>query len=61
TKNLTPIAYECASGIDNDLNKLLIENKYRLPWIPYDEFNIVKMIGKGGFAIVYAANWFDKS
>ncbi|CAG8643743.1 15172_t:CDS:2, partial [Racocetra fulgida] len=48
-KNSTLIAYECASkwaGIDNDLKKMLIKNKYQLPWIPYDEFNVVQMIGK---------------
>ncbi|KAF0545749.1 kinase-like protein [Gigaspora margarita] len=38
-----------------------VENKYQLPWIPYEEFNRIIGIGKGGFAIVYGAYWFDKS
>uniref|UniRef100_U9STF2 Protein kinase domain-containing protein n=1 Tax=Rhizophagus irregularis (strain DAOM 181602 / DAOM 197198 / MUCL 43194) TaxID=747089 RepID=U9STF2_RHIID len=28
-------------------------------WIPYDQFNYIKEIGKGGFAIVYSAIWKD--
>ena len=28
-------------------------------WIPYDQFNNIKEIGKGGFAIVYSAIWTD--
>ncbi|CAB5385422.1 unnamed protein product [Rhizophagus irregularis] len=26
-------------------------------WIPYNQFNNIKEVGKGGFAIVYSANW----
>ena len=26
-------------------------------WIPYNQFNNIKEIGKGGFATVYSANW----
>ena len=40
---------------------MLIENKYQLPWIPYEEFDDIIEIGKGGFAIVYRAEWYDKS
>jgi serine/threonine protein kinase len=28
-------------------------------WIPYNQFNYVKEIGKGGFATVYSAIWKD--
>jgi hypothetical protein len=26
-------------------------------WIPYDQFNDIKEIGKGGFSTVYSAIW----
>ena len=28
-------------------------------WIPYNQFNDIKKIGKGGFATVYSAIWKD--
>jgi serine/threonine protein kinase len=28
-------------------------------WIPYDQFNDIKEIGKGGFSTVYSAIWKD--
>jgi hypothetical protein len=28
-------------------------------WVPYDQFNNIKEIDKGGFAIVYSAIWKD--
>jgi hypothetical protein len=28
-------------------------------WIPYNQFNKIEEIGKGGFAIVYSAIWKD--
>ena len=28
-------------------------------WIPYNQFNNIKEIGKGGFATVYSAIWTD--
>jgi serine/threonine protein kinase len=28
-------------------------------WIPYNQFNYIKEIGKGGFAVVYLAIWMD--
>jgi serine/threonine protein kinase len=28
-------------------------------WIPYNQFNYIKEIGKGGFATVYSAIWKD--
>ncbi|GES85867.1 kinase-like domain-containing protein [Rhizophagus clarus] len=30
-----------------------------LEWIPYDRFYDVKYVAKGGFGIVYRANWID--
>jgi hypothetical protein len=30
-----------------------------LEWIPYDRFYDIKYIAKGGFGIVYKANWID--
>ena len=28
-------------------------------WIPYNQFNDIKEIGRGGFATVYSAIWAD--
>ena len=28
-------------------------------WIPYNQFDDIKKIGKGGFATVYSATWID--
>ena len=28
-------------------------------WIPYDQFDDIKEIGKGGFATLYSARWKD--
>ncbi|GBC22728.2 kinase-like domain-containing protein [Rhizophagus irregularis DAOM 181602=DAOM 197198] len=40
-----------------------IDAKYKwyiiFEWIPYDQFNEIKEIGKGGFAKVYSARWKD--
>ena len=30
-----------------------------LEWVPYDRFDNVKYIAKGGFGKVYRANWID--
>jgi hypothetical protein len=37
----------------NNYNDIIVE------WIPYNQFNDIKEIGKGGFAIVYSAIWKD--
>src|SRR6266496_6571787 len=37
----------------NDYNGVIFE------WIPYNQFNKIKEIGKGGFAMVYSAIWKD--
>ncbi|RIB23706.1 kinase-like domain-containing protein [Gigaspora rosea] len=49
-----------SSDIDDRLKKLMVENKYPLSWIPFNEFNNVKKIGKGGFATVYCATWLNR-
>jgi hypothetical protein len=36
----------------NDLKKVL-------EWIPYNRFNNIKFIAKGGFGKIYVANWID--
>jgi serine/threonine protein kinase len=28
-------------------------------WIPYNQFNYIEKVGKGGFATVYSALWKD--
>ncbi|GES81572.1 kinase-like domain-containing protein [Rhizophagus clarus] len=37
----------------NDFNDIIVE------WIPYNQFNDIKEIGKGGFSKVYSAIWMD--
>ncbi|RIB23823.1 kinase-like domain-containing protein [Gigaspora rosea] len=49
------------SEIEDDLKKALTKDKYQLSWISYDEFKDIKEIGRGGFATVFYASWFDKS
>ncbi|CAB5297974.1 unnamed protein product [Rhizophagus irregularis] len=41
--------------------QLKINNKYDtiFEWIPYNQFNKIEEIGKGGFATVYSAIWKD--
>ncbi|RIB19748.1 kinase-like domain-containing protein [Gigaspora rosea] len=46
--------------IEDDLKKIFIESKYQLSWFSFDEFKNIEMIGRGGFATVYRAEWFDK-
>ncbi|RIB16698.1 kinase-like domain-containing protein [Gigaspora rosea] len=49
------------SEIHDDLKKILVENKYQISWISYNEFKNIKEIDKGEFATVYYANWYDKN
>ncbi|CAG8637255.1 823_t:CDS:2, partial [Gigaspora rosea] len=44
--------------IDDEVKALLDNDKYKLSWIPYD-FENIRVIGKGGFAIVYGARWIS--
>ncbi|RIB26688.1 hypothetical protein C2G38_2162739 [Gigaspora rosea] len=46
--------------IEDNSKKILTENEYQLSWIPYDDFTKIEKIGKGGFATVYYAIWYDK-
>jgi len=50
-------------NIDNFIQEMqLLGNYYYdrvFEWIPYDQFNDIKEIGKGGFATVYSAKWKD--
>src|SRR5260363_232007 len=46
--------------IDPGLKNVLDDDKYKLSWIDYCDFKDIKEIGKGGFATVYYAIWFDR-
>ncbi|CAG8539032.1 1370_t:CDS:2, partial [Ambispora leptoticha] len=49
-------------GLDYDeLKKVINDEKFKLSWIPFNEFNKVYEIGQGGFATVYFAEWIDKN
>ncbi|UZO02863.1 uncharacterized protein OCT59_021341 [Rhizophagus irregularis] len=39
------------------MNEFIIENN--LKWIPYNKFKNVKNLNKGGFGIIYKANWLS--
>jgi hypothetical protein len=49
--------------IDDFIQKMQLEiNTWKdgiVEWIPYNQFNSIKEIGKGGFAIVYSAIWMN--
>jgi serine/threonine protein kinase len=48
--------------IDDFIKKTQLDNNYfsnTFEWIPYNHFNDIKEIGKGGFATVYSAIWKD--
>ncbi|EXX65131.1 Ste20p [Rhizophagus irregularis DAOM 197198w] len=49
--------------IDNFIQEMQLKiNKFNntiVEWIPYNQFNYIKEIGKGGFATVYSAIWMD--
>jgi hypothetical protein len=55
-----------ASG-NNDIDKFIQSTqlsahddvKKVIEWIPYNRFNDIKYIAKGGFGKVYVANWID--
>ena len=51
---------------NNDIDKFIQNTQLSatwssevLEWIPYDRFNDIKYIAKGGFGKVYRANWID--
>src|SRR3989442_40884 len=48
--------------IDNLIYKSQLKTKRyynHLEWIPYDRFQDIKSIGKGGFANIFSAIWLD--
>jgi hypothetical protein len=55
------------SSKNKQIDKLIQEvqlkiNNHRniiFEWIPYNQFDVIKEIGKGGFAKVYSAKWKD--
>ncbi|GET64903.1 kinase-like domain-containing protein [Rhizophagus irregularis DAOM 181602=DAOM 197198] len=58
----------CQTNPENkEINDLIQEIKLSIDrrsdimfeWIPYDQFNDIKEIGKGGFSTVYSAIWKD--
>jgi hypothetical protein len=52
---------------NSDVNKFIQDTQLSahdnirkaLEWIPYNRFNNIKFIAKGGFGKVYVANWID--
>ena len=73
-KNCDPWCKECVpscliegwtsgnSEIDNFIKDTIYNAKYqsnKLEWVPFDRFEDIKQIGKGGFAKVYSAKWID--
>ncbi|RIB09995.1 kinase-like domain-containing protein [Gigaspora rosea] len=46
--------------INPELKRILDDEKFKLSWIDYKEFRNIKEKGKGGFATVYSARWFDR-
>ena len=47
--------------IDNFIQEIQLKinepNSIIFEWIPYNQFNEIKKIGKGGFVTVYSATW----
>ncbi|RIB11743.1 kinase-like domain-containing protein [Gigaspora rosea] len=46
--------------INPELIKILDDEKFKLSWIDYNDFRNIRERGKGGFATVYSASWFDR-
>jgi hypothetical protein len=42
-----------------NINHNSSESDVIFEWIPYDQFNDIKKIGKGGFSTIYSAIWTD--
>ncbi|GES95362.1 kinase-like domain-containing protein [Rhizophagus clarus] len=56
-KKINDLIQEMRLNIDHNSN----ESGIIFEWIPYDQFNDIKGIGKGGFSAVYSAIWKDGS
>ncbi|UZO11102.1 uncharacterized protein OCT59_002676 [Rhizophagus irregularis] len=50
-KKINDLIQEMKLNVDYYYSKVVFE------WIPYDQFDDIKEIGKGGFSIVYSAIW----
>ncbi|RIB23868.1 hypothetical protein C2G38_2071639, partial [Gigaspora rosea] len=46
--------------INPELKKILDDHRFKLSWIDYNECKIIREKGKGGFATVYSARWYDR-
>src|SRR6185437_12338844 len=46
--------------INPELKKILDDERFKLSWIDYNDFRNIRERGKGGFATVYYARWFDR-
>ncbi|GBC02162.1 hypothetical protein RclHR1_04490008 [Rhizophagus clarus] len=55
-KKINDFIQEMRLNIDHNASNSII-----FEWIPYDQFDDIKEIGKGGFSIVYSAIWKDGS
>jgi hypothetical protein len=59
--------FENWTSSNNDIDKLIKDTQlsahskvsHALEWIPYNRFDNIKYIAKGGFGKVYKANWID--
>ncbi|GBB87753.1 hypothetical protein RclHR1_14240002 [Rhizophagus clarus] len=54
-KKINDFIQEMRLNIDHSLTKY----RTMFEWIPYDRFDDIKEIGKGGFSMVYSAIWED--
>jgi serine/threonine protein kinase len=52
-KKISDLIQEVRLSIDHNSSK----SNIMFEWIPYDQFNDIKEIGKGGFSTVYSAIW----
>ncbi|GES81003.1 kinase-like domain-containing protein [Rhizophagus clarus] len=58
--NFTPKIYGISQNLDTKDYIIVLEDCYCencVEWIPYDQFDDIKKIGKGGFSTVYSASW----
>ncbi|GBB99294.1 hypothetical protein RclHR1_34760001, partial [Rhizophagus clarus] len=53
-KKISDLIYEMEINIDYNYG-----SNMKFEWIPYDQFNNIEEIGKGGFSTVYSAIWKD--
>ncbi|RIB02253.1 hypothetical protein C2G38_2009587, partial [Gigaspora rosea] len=46
--------------INPELKRILDDEKFKLSWIDYKDFKVIRELGNGGFATVYEATWLDR-